>query len=411
MSPGILFRMLAGHLRSGATGLLLSVLLLLAGCGGTYVAPPPAAQAAQSNPVGAQAALNTLVRDVRDEHATGQGLDATLTANARALRVSGFTARYISDEGGVAANGSWPAQVDITWRFGGFDASTAHETVTATFTSGTRSGSAANGRSVGISSFGGGDQRVPLWLTGPLTVRRSSDTLVVVAGNAREAAQYVRLAANAVATVRRVVSWPRPRLVIEVPASEADLEQELQVTQGSYSGVAAVTATDDGTAGHSSPVHVFVNPEAIGSLTTTGAQVVLSHEATHAATNAVGSSNLPEWLLEGFADYVALRNVPLPLSVTARQIRAEVRAQGAPMHLPGPAQFNDQADDFGAEYEAAWLACRTLSDLTGEHRLVELYDRVRDGAPVDSTMRSLDGFGVSHLTAVWQQRLRDLAGR
>lgn len=402
--------MLAGHLRSGATGLLLSLTVLLAGCGGTYVAPPPTATVTRSDPTGAQAALDTLVHDVERGRAPDRGLDATLATNARVLHVRGFTARYISDEGAVGADGSWSAQVDITWRFGGFDDTAAHETVTATFARkpATGSGSASVG-TVDIRSFGGGGERVPLWLTGPVVVRRSADTLVAVAGSAGEAAQYSRLAANAVTTVRRVVSWSRPRLVIEVPATEADLEQELQVDQGSYAGVAAVTATADGTVGGTSPVHVFVNPEAIGSLTATGAQVVLSHEATHAATNAVDSSTLPEWLLEGFADYVALRDVPLPVSVTAREILAQVRKSGPPSHLPGRAEFNEQAEDFGAEYEAAWMACRTLAALAGERNLVELYDRVRDGAPVGATMLSLDGFDVAHLTQVWQQRLRHLA--
>lgn len=407
MRSGILNGMLAGHLRSGAIGLLLCAGLALAGCGGTYVAPPPSTKVAQADPTGAQQALDALVRDVRDRHATAGGLDATLTANARALRVRAFTARYITEEGAVAADDTWAAEVDLTWRFAGFDAHASHETVTATF--GRAGGATAS--PIVIRSFGGGGQRVPLWLTGPLTVRRGAGTLVAVAGGAHEAAQYARLAARAVTAVRRVVPWRRPDLVLEVPATEADMEQQLQVDQGSYAGVAAVTATADGTTSTTAPVHVFVNPDAIGSLAGTGAQVVISHEATHDATRAIESRTLPNWLLEGFADYVALHEVHLPLSVTAGEIRGQVRKHGVPAHLPGTAQFNAQADNFGAEYEAAWLACRTLADLAGQQRLVTFYDRVRDGAPVNATMQSLDGFGVEHLTEVWQHRLRELAQR
>ena len=37
----------------------------------------------------------------------------------------------------------------------------------------------------------------------------------------------------------------------------------------------------------------------------------MSHEAVHVATEAARST-MPLWLLEGFADYVALRDVDLP---------------------------------------------------------------------------------------------------
>ena len=73
-------------------------------------------------------------------------------------------------------------------------------------------------------------------------------------------------------------------------------------------------------------------------------QVVISHEATHLATDAPLTSGVPLWLLEGFADYVALHDVDLPITTTAGQIIQQVRTDGAPDHLPGPAEF-DQADD------------------------------------------------------------------
>jgi hypothetical protein len=209
--------------------------------------------------------------------------------------------------------------------------------------------------------------------------------------------------------VRRVLPWPDPRLVLEVPSSENALETELAASPGDYSGVAAVTASVDGSTQRTAPVHVFVNPDAIGKLNTQGAQVVLSHEATHAATGVALGSALPEWLLEGFADYVALRDVPLPLSTTAGQVIRDVRRNGPPAHLPGTAEFNAKAEDFGEEYEAAWLACRLLAQLGGEQQLVRLYDEVKAGAALDPTMRSLFGFGVGEFTKTWQERLSHLA--
>ena len=86
-------------------------------------------------------------------------------------------------------------------------------------------------------------------------------------------------------------------------------------------------------------MHVFVNPDVFGRLRTAGAQVVMSHEAVHVATDAARST-VPLWLLEGFADYVALRDVDLPISTTAGQIIRQVRRDGVPEALPGPVEFD-----------------------------------------------------------------------
>ena len=72
-----------------------------------------------------------------------------------------------------------------------------------------------------------------------------------------------------------------------------------------------MTTTADGSGSEDAPVHVFVNPDVTRGLKGAGAQVVMSHEITHVATDAA-TSPVDPWLLEGFADYVALRDVPLP---------------------------------------------------------------------------------------------------
>jgi hypothetical protein len=395
--------MQAGRLRSGAAGLVLSLgLVCLTACHGTYVAPRPSAPAAVIDEAGAQQALATLADDVRRGARAGGGLAPTLAANAAALHVAGFTARYVSPDSAAAPDGSWTADVDLTWRFAGFDARDVEETVAVTF-------APQGGGAVAIRSVGGQGHRTPLWLTGPLQVRRGAGYLVLVSGTAEHADDYARLAQRAIAAVRRVVPWPQPDLVLEVPASETALEDDLAATPQSYAGVAAVTATVDGSGTAGTPVHVFVNPDAIGNLHGQGAQVVLSHEATHDATGAVPNSTLPKWLLEGFADYVALRDVHLPLSVTARELLADVRKHGAPAHLPTDADFNAEAEDFGEEYEQAWTVCRTLADAGGEAALVRLYDAVRDGAPLEATMVRDFGFGAAGLTTRWQQWLTRVA--
>ncbi len=277
-------------------------------------------------------------------------------------------------------DGGWRAAVDLTWRFEGFDAEPVHEEVLVSFASG-------SGDAVGITAFGGGDRRSPLWLSGPLEVRRSAETLVL-ATSAAEADLLAERAAAAVPVVRAVLPDWSARLVVEAPASEADLAAALAAEPGTYDDIAAVTASVDGSLTSDAQVHVFVNPEVYDDLDPAGGQVVLSHEATHAATDAPLTGGVPLWLLEGFADYVALRDVDLPLSTTAGQVIAQVKADGPPDQLPGEAEFDATDSHLGAAYESAWLACVELADAGGEPALVQLYEQVSRGRDLDERLQA-----------------------
>ena len=323
-------------------------------------------------------------------------------ANASSLRVRDFTARYVDEDPSESAGlpaGRWAAAVETTWRFDGFDARPARTEVTFVF-------AVRDGRALLVDA-GGGDRRTPLWLTGPLDVHRTADTLVATEA-AGEAAAYARYARRAVPVVRRVLPRWRGRLVVEVPDGAGGLDEMLAADAGEYANIAAVTTSVDGDPVRGAPVHVLVNPDVFGELKPRGAQVVMSHEATHVATEAA-SSRTPLWLLEGFADYVALRDVPIPLTLSAGQIIEDVRRDGPPRDLPGSAEFDTQTAHLGASYESAWLAVRLLADTGGEERLVTLYRRISSGRPVEAALRSLYGFGEAGLTARWRAELREIA--
>ena len=140
---------------------------------------------------------------------------------------------------------------------------------------------------------------------------------MAVAGDS--AGRYPRLASRAVAQVRRTLPGWRGPLVVEVPRTKAQLDAALLAQPGEYDDIAAVTTTEDGSLASGAPVRVFVNPDVFGKLAERGAQVVMSHESTHVATGAT-FVNMPTWLLEGFADYVALNDAGVPVSVAAGQI-------------------------------------------------------------------------------------------
>ncbi|WP_051548660.1 hypothetical protein [Nocardioides sp. URHA0032] len=380
---------------------------------GPYVVPTqPAATRSSPSPALASEVLRAFERAVRtgDEDAaralapTGDDAAADrlagIVANARAARVEDFTLRYVDAEGAYA-DGGWHAAVDATWRFAGFDRAPAHAEVLVALQD--------DGDRVALTGFGGGDRVSPLWLSGPLQVRRTPRTLVLVDGTPAEARQYALRAATAVPVVRRVLPDWRRGLVVEVPASEKALDGVLDADPGSYDQIAAVTTSDDGQLTANAPVHVFVNPDVFGGLKPTGAQVVMSHEATHVATGAF-TSPMPLWILEGFADYVALRDVDLPVPRSASQIIAEVRKDGAPRSLPSEDDFGTRTPDLGATYESAWLANRLLARDGGEPALVRFYREVDGGAPVGRAMRSTFGFGVPAFTEQWRTLLQHLAG-
>jgi hypothetical protein len=211
-----------------------------------------------------------------------------------------------------------------------------------------------------------------------------------------------------VPVVLRVLPDWRPRLVVEVPASAAALDRTLAAEPGRYANIAAVTTTVDGSVTPEAPAHVFVNPDVFDRLEPQGAQVVMSHEAVHVATRAA-TSDVPLWLLEGFADYVALRDVDLPLTTTAGQIIEQVRRDGPPAHLPGGAEFDTSTTELGAAYESAWLACRLMVRLGGERALVRLYRLVDAGRGLPSALRATFGLTLGGLTRAWRRSLTDLA--
>jgi hypothetical protein len=176
-----------------------------------------------------------------------------------------------------------------------------------------------------------------------------------------------------------------------------------------YREIAAVTTTVDGSLTPGTPVHIFVNPRVFDPLGPRGSQIVMSHEATHVAVRAAFST-MPTWLLEGFADYVALAHVDLPVSVTASQILNQVRRHGAPRHLPGKREFDPQNQALGASYESAWLACRLLAEEYGEKRLIAFYRASDRAASTRRPFRSVLGTDVQAFTRAWRRDLRGLAG-
>jgi hypothetical protein len=197
--------------------------------------------------------------------------------------------------------------------------------------------------------------------------------------------------------------------LVEVPRSEGQLDAALQAQPEQYDNIAAVTTTADGALAPDAPVRVFVNPAVFDKLKQRGAQVVMSHEATHVATEATFTS-MPTWLLEGFADFVALDDFGVPVDVAAGQILARIRKDGLPRGLPTSGDLDPTANGLGATYEEAWLACRFLAQEYGADELVRFYRTVSDGASAHEAFRSELGTTQRAFVAKWRADLARLAG-
>jgi len=246
-----------------------------------------------------------------------------------------------------------------------------------------------------------------LWLSGPLQVRRGARTLVLVDGTPAQADILATVASRAVRQVRRVLPSRPDGLVVEMPASERELHAALDARPGQYRGIAAVTTSVDGSLSRRSASHVYVNPRVFLPLASKGAQVVITHEATHVATNAA-SSAAPIWLVEGFADFVALSPQRLPVSAPAARIIAFVRRHGVPRHLPGRAELAAGAPHLEARYESAWLACRLLAREGGTDALVGLYGALDAGRPLGPELRRRLGMAPAAFIRQWRTLLSHL---
>jgi hypothetical protein len=390
----------------------LLALGLLTGCQDDepYVAPTPTASTDAVAPAAASRTLDELARALRrhdTEAASALGSDdgavamlRSIADTAEALELTDVTFTYLTENGQVDPDGAWTAAVATTWRIDGFDRRPARAEIEFSFADG--------GRSIG--SVGGGAGQAPVWTSGATSVRRTDDVVVLVADRAVPIAPLAAASEQALVVARRVLGDRARRLVVEVPASAEALDAALGQPTGTYDSVAAVTASADGANVPGTPVHVFLNPAVFQQQGPVSDQVVLSHEAVHAVTATPTTSGVENWLLEGFADYVAFRDVDLPVSRTAGQIIEQVRADGVPDALPSRADLATSAPALGAAYEASWLVCVTLAEHGGEESLVRFYEAVIGGADLEAELRRNFGWTVADLTRAWQDRLRAVSG-
>ncbi|HET7174363.1 MAG TPA: hypothetical protein VFI30_08875 [Nocardioidaceae bacterium] len=296
---------------------------------------------------------------------------------------------------------TWAADVEASWRIAGFDRADVHDEVVYTFTT-----YAGHTVVAGIRPAAGA--REPVWLLGPLAVRRTGRTLTA-ALTAKRADRLSALLQRAVLDVDRVIPSWHGALVAFAPRTRAQFGRVLAAPPAEYAGIAAVTTTVDGSASPRAPVAIVVNPPVFDTLSPLGRHVVISHEATHDATG-VAARPVPAWVAEGFADYVGVGSVDVPVSVSAGDVIAAVRRHGPPAALPGSAAFDLGGARLETAYEEAWLACRVIAGRYGQPALVRFYQRVvRQPHDVAGAFAAVLHTTQARFTGEWRRYLVRLA--
>ncbi len=392
---------------------------VLGACSRDTSVPPPTAGAtpADARAVAAQRTIAELADALSGpdpaaaaDLGTGEGrriLEA-MAGNIGVLGLRDLALRYVDapaaalDDADRTAYGSkaWVGNVELGYRLADWDQSATRMEVAVVFVPDD------DGRQL-IASIGGHGGRTPLWVAGPVTAHESGRALVIARSD--QGRRYLRLARRAVQKVAMVLPGWSGRLVVEAPASEDELDAALAAQQSQYANIAAVTTSVDGSLVPGTPVHVFLNPRVFDALGPRGAQVVMTHETTHVATDATFAS-MPTWLLEGFADYVALAHAGIPVETAASQVLARVRKSGPPTRLPTAEDLAPTAPGLGAKYEEAWLAARFIATEYGEPRLVRFYEAVDAGRSTRSAFRRVLGTTEDGFVRRWSADVARLAG-
>ena len=249
-----------------------------------------------------------------------------------------------------------------------------------------------------------------LWDHEPVQVAENGQVLVIGPRGDARLSGLGSLAEQARQDVAAFWTAKWPETAVVVLPSDAQLLDPL-VGTASGSDQVAVTMWASGSDGP--VIRVLMNPSVYDGMPTLAREIVLRHEITHVAQDALPRDNVPTWLTEGLADYVGYRGSGVPDSLVGAEIFAQVRASGAPDELPAESEFD--LDRPGAErrvgYQAGWAFCQMLVDEYGEGRLVPFYVAVSRGE--GSTAERLDdaadkvlGTTFDDLLSQWQAWLQ-----
>ena len=223
----------------------------------------------------------------------------------------------------------------------------------------------------------------------------------LVLGQPGSRALRLDVAADTDLAVQRVTriwgpGWSR-QVVVVVPDTQR--QASVLVGGGVELDQLAAVATGD---------RIIVNPRTFATLNPPGRTLVLTHEVMHLASRAATGAYVPMWLVEGLADYAGYRELGVALSLSAREVRADLRRGLRPTGLPTDDDFAGDNPRLAATYEQAWLAVVQLAEHYGPAKLLAVY-RAMGAAPSSSAAAAafadVLGVPVAAFEREWVARL------
>jgi hypothetical protein len=268
------------------------------------------------------------------------------------------------------------AQVQARYRFKGQDASPvlARHSYTFVLT-----------RSVWrIAGPGDAGQRrrddTEIWDHDPVRTAGSARTLIVYhPGDEALARRLLRVADRAYAQVDAAWTrhWER-KAVILVPKDQQEAEELVGASDLSRVAAVASSSVESGASERVLGNRIVVNTDNVERYNDLNLQVLITHEMTHVATRTLGDG-VPLLLVEGLADWAALKPLGYPLAVTRPNLARRVRADRFDGRLPGDGEF--RGPDAAVAYDEGSAFCLWVADTYGAGKLRDLYRQFKGSDP------------------------------
>ena len=259
--------------------------------------------------------------------------------------------------------------VELRYRFKGQDASPVLGDLYYTFVL-TRSGWRIGGQGDARPSL---RDAVEIWDTGPVKTMRTDRTLVVYhPGSESLAGRLLQAAERAYGEVAATWTgrWER-KVVILVPRNQKEAEELVDARDLSPVAALAASSVESGPVERVLGNRIVVNPTVLADYDRLNLQTVVTHEMTHVATRTLGS-RVPLFLVEGFADYTALRPLArYPLAATRPALAEQVHAGRFDGRLPSAQELRGRSGVIA--YEEGSTFCAWVAANFGEGKLRALY--------------------------------------
>jgi hypothetical protein len=299
------------------------------------------------------------------------------------------------------------AQVQARYRFRGQDASPVLARDSFTFVH--------TGAAWRIAGRGDAQMRrrddVEIWEGGPVRTARSTRTLIVHhPGQEVLAGRLLRVADRAYAQVGAAWTgdWER-KAVILVPKDENEAERLVGAPDLSRVAAVASSSVESGAAERVLGNRIVVNTDNVVRYNPLNLQVLITHEMTHVATRTLGDS-VPLLLVEGFADWAALKPLGYPFAATRPALARSVGNGRFDGDLPDDREF--RGPDAAVAYDEGSAFCLWVAETFGAAKLRSLYRTFKGPGTttdeeLDSGFRDVLGISVRTAERRWAAWVRD----